>query len=412
MSDPLRILFVTDAFPPHAGGSGWSTYFLARGLRARGHEVRIVIAAPTLRMLGTHYDDFPVWRPVRPIRRVPEVALHTTGLAAGHTTSRLVRDWQPDVLHAQHVLSAQVATRVAGRTPMVITVRDHWPTCFYGTALADQQCPCCLSGTRSPCNLRRGSPHASRTLHAAKAAVMRRTLAHRADVLHDAAAVIAVSHAIESEIAPLIAPDRLHVIPNAFDESVIEHARLPEDMKLPDRFFLYAGKLSPHKGADILPALARALPPDAPPLVVVGDGELSDTLHAADPSGTRITLLGQVENATVLALMARATAFFFPSRWAEPLSRTPIEAQMMGCPVVATATGGTAETVIDGETGFLTAPDDVAGMSAHLTALATDNALWQRMSTAAQQRTRATYALPAIAKRIEAVYRATVAERQ
>jgi hypothetical protein len=34
MNDPLRILFVTDAFPPGSGGSGWSTYYLARMLNS------------------------------------------------------------------------------------------------------------------------------------------------------------------------------------------------------------------------------------------------------------------------------------------------------------------------------------------------------------------------------------------
>ena len=38
----MRVLIVTDAFPPICGGSGWSTYELARGLRARGHELVIV----------------------------------------------------------------------------------------------------------------------------------------------------------------------------------------------------------------------------------------------------------------------------------------------------------------------------------------------------------------------------------
>jgi hypothetical protein len=42
----MRLLIATDAFPPVCGGSGWSTYELARGLRARGHQVVIVKAAP------------------------------------------------------------------------------------------------------------------------------------------------------------------------------------------------------------------------------------------------------------------------------------------------------------------------------------------------------------------------------
>ena len=43
----MRILIPTDAFPPVCGGSGWSTYELARGLRARGHGVTIVRPRPS-----------------------------------------------------------------------------------------------------------------------------------------------------------------------------------------------------------------------------------------------------------------------------------------------------------------------------------------------------------------------------
>ena len=41
----MNLLLVTDSFPPQCGGSGWSTYELARGLRSRGHRVRVVKAA-------------------------------------------------------------------------------------------------------------------------------------------------------------------------------------------------------------------------------------------------------------------------------------------------------------------------------------------------------------------------------
>ena len=42
----MKILLPTDAFPPVCGGSGWSTYELARGLRMRGHGVALVQPRP------------------------------------------------------------------------------------------------------------------------------------------------------------------------------------------------------------------------------------------------------------------------------------------------------------------------------------------------------------------------------
>ena len=41
-----RILLVTDSFPPGSGGSGWSTFELARHLHARGHVVSIIHVKP------------------------------------------------------------------------------------------------------------------------------------------------------------------------------------------------------------------------------------------------------------------------------------------------------------------------------------------------------------------------------
>ena len=38
MSTTLRVLVATDSFPPVCGGSGWSTWELVRGLKARGHH--------------------------------------------------------------------------------------------------------------------------------------------------------------------------------------------------------------------------------------------------------------------------------------------------------------------------------------------------------------------------------------
>ena len=71
----MNVLLVTDAFPPVCGGSGWSTYELARGLRARGHAVLIVQPRPgtaeTIR--ETAYDGFRVIEFGAPAPPIPYV---------------------------------------------------------------------------------------------------------------------------------------------------------------------------------------------------------------------------------------------------------------------------------------------------------------------------------------------------
>ncbi len=56
----MRILIATDAFPPVAGGSGWSTYELAKGLRAKGHHVAVVRTYSERDAVPGEYDGFAV----------------------------------------------------------------------------------------------------------------------------------------------------------------------------------------------------------------------------------------------------------------------------------------------------------------------------------------------------------------
>ncbi|MGI8854515.1 MAG: glycosyltransferase family 4 protein [Thermomicrobiales bacterium] len=408
MTRPLRILFITDAFPPHAYGSGWSTYHLARGLRSQGHIVRIILADPTLRVAATRYDDFPVWRAPSASRRYNQAAFAASGLAPGRAAHSIVRQWKPDIIHAQHINSALIAHRAAAGTPVIVTVRDHWPICFYGTALADARCPACLHGTQTACNARRGSPGALHIAQILKAAAMRAMLAQRGRVLRSAAGVIALSESIELEVSRVVGPAAITRIPNAVDQTAVTSADTGAIADIPARFFLFAGKLSAHKGADLLPEIMRAMGDDVPPLLVVGDGDEADALHAAAVAGTPIRVLGRVPNTAVIGLMRRAIALITPARWPEPLSRTHLEALASGCPIVATDTGGTGEIVVHCVTGYLTAVGDTQAMARYLGVLATDTARRERMATAARERSASHFSLEAVTKRHVAVYEAAI----
>jgi glycogen synthase len=54
----------------------------------------------------------------------------------------------------------------------------------------------------------------------------------------------------------------------------------------------------------------------------------------------------------------------FPVRWEEPWGLVPLEAMAAGRPVVATATGGAAEYLRDGENALVVPPDDPVALAA------------------------------------------------
>lgn len=62
------------------------------------------------------------------------------------------------------------------------------------------------------------------------------------------------------------------------------------------------------------------------------------------------------------AALAAASVAVFPSTDAEAFGRAAVEAQAMGVPVVASNMGGLAETIVDGDSGFLVPPGDAKSL--------------------------------------------------
>jgi glycosyltransferase involved in cell wall biosynthesis len=159
----------------------------------------------------------------------------------------------------------------------------------------------------------------------------------------------------------------VRVIPSGVD--------VPETVGEPDDppHVLYAGRLSPEKGVLELVEAARGLP-----LVVAGDGPLRERVPGA---------LGFVPHDRLLGLYERAAVVACPS-YREGFGVVCAEAMAHGRPVVASAVGGLRNLVVDGETGLLVRPGDVAALRAALERLLADDELRSRMGAAARERAR------------------------
>jgi len=106
--------------------------------------------------------------------------------------------------------------------------------------------------------------------------------------------------------------------------------------------------------------------------------------------------------------LAAADVFVLPSRL-EGMSNAVLEAMASGLPVVARAVGGNPELVVDGETGFLCPPDDIANLSAAIGRLATDTDLRQRMGRAARRRVEEVFSIDAMMSAYASFYRRAAA---
>ena len=153
------------------------------------------------------------------------------------------------------------------------------------------------------------------------------------------------------------------------------------------------GRLAAPKDPLALVAALARLPAGAFRAVLVGGGPK----HAAVAAAIRgagldgvVDLVGDRDD--VPAALAAADLFVLASR-SEGLPMSVLEAMAAGLPVVASAVGGVAEAVADGETGLLVAPGDVDALAGAIERLLADGTLRRAMGSAGRARAAEHFAL-------------------
>ena len=410
----MRVLIPTDAFPPVCGGSGWSTYELARGLRARGHQVAIVQPAPGRSggVSETIYDGFTVRRFAAPAPDVPFVRNYYKSerltRALGAYLSSLLRSERHDIVHAQHVMTTIAAIDAAERAgvPAVATVRDYWPVCYWSDLIHTRSglelCPACTAGNMRRCI----QPRAGTLWPLALPMIpyMRANLARKRTGLARADAVIAVSGRIAADLrarAPELASTRVEVIPNPVNVAALRAAAGVQSAS-GSPYALYLGKLAPNKGTSVLiDVITRA---DLRwKLIVAGDGPDRAALeHEARASKRDVAFTGWIDKDEAARLLGGASMLIFPSRGPESLSRVLLEASALGVPIAAMDTGGTRDIVEPDVTGLLSTSAD--GLADDVRRLAGDPALRARLGAAARHKIEREFDAAAVVGRVERLY--------
>ncbi len=181
---------------------------------------------------------------------------------------------------------------------------------------------------------------------------------------------------------------------------------------------LFVGRLSERKGPEyLIRAMARVQEefPKAS-LVMVGDGPQRKQLEEqARASLKRYSFQGAQSPQQVREWMERATVFSVPSVKAasggeEAFGMVFAEAQAMGKPVVAFASGGVVEAVEHGCTGFLAPERDWRKLAEYLTVLLRDQALQHKFGMAGRERVLRLFNLEKQTSVLEKIYWQVTAE--
>ena len=378
---PVRILLLSREYPPHVyGGAGVVVDHLSRALARRASvEVRCFgeqeQAPPPLTVRG--YAPWPRLAGGPEAPYVPALEALSVGLA-------MARDpVAADVVHTHtwYVGLGGMLVQSIHDVPLVVTLHSMEPLRPWK---ADQL----------------GTGYAVSSW-------AERLAVERAD------RVIAVSAQMRGDILThfRVEPERVVVIHNGVDAEAFARTERRDALArhgVREPYALFVGRISEQKGIFQLLDAARTLPagvqlvlcassPDTP--------ELLARLEAAAAGRPDIRWINaMLPVPEVVQLYSHAAVFVCPSIY-EPFGLINLEAMACGTPVVASRVGGIPEVVVDGETGRLVEPGDVAALAQALREALADPERARRMGEAGRRRVEAHFSWERIADRTLAVYR-------
>lgn len=423
----LRILIVTDVYPPFIGGVELQMQILGQQLTCRGHKVCVVtpwqlglseeevedgVKVYRIKGLSTRLP----WFAVNPLRRHhppfpdPEYAWRIR---------KIINQFKPDVIHAYGWITYSCAAALSGkRIPMLLSVREYGYTCALRTMMRYGKEPCSGPELLKCIDCAMHFYGAPKGLSAALGVLLDRGLLRRKTT-----GIHSVSTYMQEEThRDLYAGQKEIIGPNGKTilDVVIPSFRDPKDDQEPgdpgglqvyldqlpaEPFVLFVGALRLVKGLiPLLDAYQKLASP--PPLVLIG-------VNATDTPKEfpqNVKVLYNFPHSAVMAAWERSLFAVVPSIWPEPFGNVIHEAMSKGKAVIGTRAGGQTDIIVDGETGLLVPPDDTEALAIAMQMLIDNPELCQELGRAGLARS-SLFTASSVVPRFEKVYQQMVEEQ-
>lgn len=160
-------------------------------------------------------------------------------------------------------------------------------------------------------------------------------------------------------------PKRMRLLRRGLDESFAhigeQHIRTVQQQWFREDVptLLYTGRLGKEKNLGFLVDVMRTLKAEGREfrLILAGDGPERLPLEKAfAPFGSRVIFTGRLDRELLKALYTLSDVFVFPSN-TDTFGMSVLEAQSLGLPALVAASGGPAEIVLEGKTGYVLETD-------------------------------------------------------
>ena len=200
------------------------------------------------------------------------------------------------------------------------------------------------------------------------------------------------------------------VIPNSVDTSVFRPSKsdfLRQKWGINGQVILFVGRLTVHKGLEVLLRAFNRIRPEFPRanLVIVGQGPEEAHLRAIqnEMKLDRVTFLGLQPWSAMRKIYPACEFLVLPSFY-EPFGNVVLEAMACGLPVIGSKIAGMADIISHGETGYQITPGDFDRLSYYMRTLLADRTLRSKMSKAARKVTEEKLDDKIIARSVERLY--------
>jgi lipopolysaccharide/colanic/teichoic acid biosynthesis glycosyltransferase/glycosyltransferase involved in cell wall biosynthesis len=373
----MRVLFVSQYFPPETGAAPARALHFARALARAGHEVRVVTGLPNHPSGEIRREYRGAWRRSE---RVDGVAIERVWLYATPRKTPLTRLWN----HLSFALAA-LPVMLSGPRPDVVLAST--PPLFHGLAawLAAKR-----HGAAFVNDCRDDWPHAAIALGEMRPGVVAGVLDAVARFFQSRSArVLVVTPGMRTQLASRGLDDRrLVLLPNGADTELF---RPPATRPTADgRPFtvIYAGTHGLVHGMEALVDAAEQLRDEPVRFRFVGDGVAKEGLQrrATERGLDNMVFEPSVAPAALVALLHQADAAVATTRAGSFAGETiPVKLfdyLACGCPVVAAVRGDAAGVVEASGGGLVVEPENGTAIAGAVRALRDDPALAARLAAA------------------------------
>jgi glycogen synthase len=397
----VRILMLTQFYPPITGGEEIHVRNLAQVLTDRGHHVEIMTSATGSegrtvldRGIEVHYVHPSSHRlPWLYSDRDRPHAMPIADPAMSSAIGDALASGRFDVVHAHNwIVNSALRPARQARVPIVLTLHDYSHVCAVKRLMSRGAiCPGPGLGRCIRCAASHYGPLVGPITVGANNA--ERRARHRA-----IAAFVAVSSAVAQHNGLDMNDGRSFVIPNFIPDPLVDATAPP----CPDGPILFVGTLVLDKGVQVLADAFKLLPGS---LRLQMMGRPVPGIELDLPAG--VEMMGLQSHDVVMSVMRAARLVVVPSVWNDPCPTVVLEAMAVARPVVGSRAGGITDMINDGVTGRLVNPGNAPALAEAIEQLANDSELAASYGRAGVARVEA-FTASRVAAELERVYEKSV----